>query len=80
MVILDCRVYLASEKMIWVVLGGLGGCWVFMLTSRVYSASLGIWVVLGDLGGRWVIIHDNRVYLANLGGFKGSRGLLGGNA
>ena len=39
-VILDCRVYLASEKVIWVVLGGLGGCWVFMLTSRVYSASV----------------------------------------
>ena len=36
--------------------------------------------VLGDLGGRLVIMRDNRLYLADGGSFKGSRGLLGGNA
>ena len=53
---LDYRVYLASVKVIWVVLGGLGCCRVVILDCRVYSASvyaicvvLGVWGVAGCL-------------------------------
>ena len=40
MVMPDHRVYLTSVKAIWVVFGGLGGRWMFMLASRVYLAFL----------------------------------------
>ena len=37
---LDYRVYLASVKVIWVVLGGLGCRWVVILDCRVYLVSI----------------------------------------
>ena len=48
--------YLASLEVIWVVLGGLGGQWLFLPDRRAHLASVKeIWVILGSLGGAWAV-------------------------
>ena len=39
MVILDGRAIMASMKAVWVVLGGLGRRWVFIIDCRAILAS-----------------------------------------
>ena len=54
---LASRMYFASVKVMWVVLGGLGGRWVVMRDHRAYFASVSaIWVRFGDLDGCWVVM------------------------